>query len=154
MFRAVNASGGTAYDRVTLEDADDAIVLGKAGSAQASRKVLEWLYTCHLPDGTVVEKSAVSAEDLKRQLPGAEITGGRPSVKWPPAEVEDPTHAWFAGYVSSRSSYLQGTNPGGLHVAIVVLMEYGGHGGSAAGPVARDMLQMLVDRQNGRGELE
>jgi penicillin-binding protein 2 len=55
----------------------------------------------------------------------AEVGGGRPD------------HAWFAGYVPADQP----------RVAFVVVLEHGGSGGKAAGPVARAFVQKLLDRQ-------
>jgi penicillin-binding protein 2 len=45
-----------------------------------------------------------------------------------------PDHAWFAGYVpAERPRY-----------AFVVVLEHGGSGGAAAGPVARRFVEELL----------
>lgn len=45
-------------------------------------------------------------------------------------------HAWFAGYAPADHP----------RVAFVVVLEHGGSGGKAAGPVAREFVQMLVEQ--------
>jgi penicillin-binding protein 2 len=49
-------------------------------------------------------------------------------------------HAWFAGYAPYD-------NP---KVAIAVFVEYGGHGGEAAAPVAAKILELLFPKKNDR----
>ncbi|HVW03159.1 MAG TPA: penicillin-binding transpeptidase domain-containing protein, partial [Planctomycetaceae bacterium] len=45
-----------------------------------------------------------------------------------------PDHAWFAGYVpADRPRY-----------AFVVVLEHSGSGGKAAGPVARDLVKVML----------
>ncbi|QDU36758.1 Penicillin-binding protein PbpB [Maioricimonas rarisocia] len=54
-----------------------------------------------------------------------------------------PDHAWFAGYVPADRP----------RVAFVVVLEHGGSGSRAAGPLARELVQALLDRgfiQGGR----
>ncbi len=46
-------------------------------------------------------------------------------------------HAWFAGYAPAVSP----------QVAFVVLVEHGGSGGRAAGPIAKDLVQQLLAEQ-------
>ncbi len=149
MFRVVNTPGGTGWQHATLDDAGDCVLVGKTGSAQAPRIVLERLYTCHMPDGTVIEHAAPRYEVAARRFPDAKITGGRPCRFWPAPEVEeDPTHAWFIGYLTRRQEYLS-SRCSGVHVAVVVLIEYGGHGGGAAGPVALELIRDVLRRQAG-----
>lgn len=45
-------------------------------------------------------------------------------------------HAWFAGYAPAEHP----------RIAFVVVLEHGGSGGKAAGPVARDFIQMLLEK--------
>jgi penicillin-binding protein 2 len=51
------------------------------------------------------------------------------------AENGGPDHAWFAGYVPADRP----------QVAFVVVLEHGGSGGKAAGPVAKKFVQVLLD---------
>jgi penicillin-binding protein 2 len=148
MYRAVNEVGGSAHSYATLTDAGDYVLLGKTGTATARRRVVEQLYTVHLPDGSVREEVAPSAQALKRKYPGATVAGGRPQKYWPPEEI-DPSHAWFAGYLAPKSNYLEPASGPHLSVAIAVVVEYAGHGGPGAGPLAREMLQTVLQRQDG-----
>ena len=47
-----------------------------------------------------------------------------------------PDHAWFAGYVPADHP----------RVAFVVVLEHGGSGGRAAGPLARELVQALLEQ--------
>jgi penicillin-binding protein 2 len=49
-------------------------------------------------------------------------------------------HAWFASYAPADAP----------EIVVVALVEHGGHGGSAAGPVAQKVLQAWWDKKNGR----
>jgi len=51
-------------------------------------------------------------------------------------------HAWFV-------SYLPAENP---RLAIAVLVEHGGHGGSAAAPVAAKLARAFLENENGAGD--
>ncbi len=49
--------------------------------------------------------------------------------------IDNPSHAWFIGYVPAHQP----------RYAIVVLLEQGGSGGKNAGPVARKMIERLLN---------
>ena len=51
------------------------------------------------------------------------------------AETNGADHAWFAGYVPAERP----------RVAFVVVLEHGGSGGKAAGPVARQFVSSLLE---------
>jgi penicillin-binding protein 2 len=48
--------------------------------------------------------------------------------------VEHRDHAWFATYVPARDP----------RIAVAVIVEHGGHGGSAAAPVARKVIEAFL----------
>lgn len=50
------------------------------------------------------------------------------------AETNDVDHAWFAGYVPAEQP----------RIAFVIVLEHGGSGGKAAGPVAHQFVQSLL----------
>lgn len=143
MYKAVNEYGGTAYgpEKATLEDAEY-VLLGKTGTAEERGRTVEWQFTCRFPDGQVNTIVAANRDELLADYePGLrpEIIGRQSFIRVP-ADEEDPTHAWFAGYLVLRRSALQpATAPGSLAIAVVI--EYGGHGGAVASPVARDVLR-------------
>lgn len=151
MYRTVHALGGTAYK--AFHDADlelgEYVILGKTGSATANRKIVERLYTCHFPDGATREVTARSREQVERQFPEATIVGGRAATLWPPPDVE-PTHAWFAGYVTSRDRYLDSGDNGDCRIAFAVIIEYGGHGGTGAAPLAFQAIREALAWHRGR----
>lgn len=49
--------------------------------------------------------------------------------------IDNPSHAWFIGYVPAHQP----------RYAIVVLLEQGGSGGKNAGPLARKMIERLLN---------
>jgi penicillin-binding protein 2 len=158
MYEVVNRAGGTAYgqERAMLEGRDH-VLLGKTGSAEVVQgRTVAWKFYCHLPDGRVQEiiapdrESALAKADCppeqRRQIT---ITGRRSYHRYPP-DTQDPyTHAWFTGYLAPRQGYLRDVRDDPRAVAIAVVIEYAGHGGDVAAPVARDMLQIFLDEQGG-----
>ena len=52
------------------------------------------------------------------------------------AQTSGVDHAWFAGYVPAERP----------RIAFVVVLEHGGSGGKAAGPVAHDFVKTLIDK--------
>jgi penicillin-binding protein 2 len=63
---------------------------------------------------------------------------GRPRAEKMPYEFRD--HAWFVAYVPADTPF-----------AVVVLVEHGGHGGSAAAPLAREMIRRYFYHKQGEG---
>ena len=145
MYKVVNERGGTAYGplRATLAGADDPVMLGKTGSAEAP--ALEWFYRCRFPDGSEKTIKAHSFRELKDRYP----EGQKPEYLSQADAGEYPTHGWFVGYVTSRSQYLDPAVNGELNVAIAIVVEYAGHGGVVAASVARDMMQAMITLHRG-----
>ncbi len=145
MFRAVNVKGGTGFENARLTDAGDYILLGKTGTAEGSRRIQRY-YTIHLPDGSTKEDVGYSRSEVQRRYRGANVVAQeRIANSYPPPEF-NPTHAWFAGYLTTRQRYLEPTSGGRMNVAIAVLIEYAGHGGEAAAPVALEMIRAVLER--------
>ena len=155
MYKAANEHGGTAFgpDRATLSDSNY-IILGKTGSAEVKiGRTIETLFVCHLPDGRVQE---ITAPDLDAALaqtdcPPADrakikVAGTRSAKRYPPDPPEPYTQAWFIGYLAPKGNYLAPVRSGQAAVAIAVILEYTGHGGEYAAPVAGDMLRIYLKR--------
>lgn len=153
MYKVVNEQGGTAFGphRAQFEGFEDYVLLGKTGSAQGYRRAIAWTFTCHMPDGSVQEVVRAYSDParLQLELPEARISGVRASRRWPGSEVRDPTHAWFIGYLTGRGQHHRDCRGGNLQVAVAVVIEYGGHGGETASPVASSVIQAVLHRQTG-----
>ena len=67
------------------------------------------------------------------RLPGVSIAGKTGTAETGP---EKPDHAWFTGYVPAE-------NP---QYVIVVVLEHGGSGSKAAGPIARELVRSMMER--------
>ena len=67
------------------------------------------------------------------RLPGVAIAGKTGTAESSPGK---PDHAWFTGYVPAE-------NP---RFVVVVVLEHGGSGSKAAGPIARELVRSLADR--------
>lgn len=144
MYRVVNQRGGTAYGRAVLSDPGDCVLLGKTGSAEA--RALEWYYTCRFPDGSIQEIRAPNSRSILSRYDDDKkptILGQRKLDEY------EETHSWFVGYLAPRRDYLKPVTANDLAVAIVVVIEYAGHGGEVAAPVAADMLESVILRQRG-----
>ncbi len=151
MHKAVNERGGTAFgpDRATIDDAEYTL-LGKTGSAEARGHTVEWTYVCHFPDGRVEEIIAGSRESLLARYSADEqpkITGWRWHKRYPPGEP--PTHSWFIGYLAPKGRHREAITDEPGAFAIAVLVEYCGHGGEVAAPLARDMINSVLLRYRG-----
>ncbi len=154
MHDAVNRHGGTAYgpERATIQDAEY-VLLGKTGSAQVVRgRTVETRFFCHLPDGRVQEIVApdraaalAKADCPPEQRDQITVTGWRSHRRFPPDAPQPYTHAWFVGYLAPRNDYLADVRTGTSSIALAVVVEYAGHGGEVASPVARDMLQTILE---------
>lgn len=145
LYKVVNEQGGRAYGplRAKLAGEEEFVLLGKTGSAEAP--ALERLYRCRFPDGTEKTIKARTFRELRNRYP----EGQKPEyISQEDAQVY-PTHGWFVGYLATRGHYLEPAISGELNVAIAVIVEYAGHGGAVAAPVARDMLQALITLHRG-----
>ncbi|HPD31383.1 MAG TPA: penicillin-binding transpeptidase domain-containing protein [Phycisphaerae bacterium] len=145
LYKVVNEQGGTAYGplRAKLAGEEEFVLLGKTGSAEAP--ALERLYRCRFPDGTEKTIKARTFRELRNRYP----EGQKPEyISQEDAQVY-PTHGWFVGYLTTRGHYLEPAIDGELNVAIAVIVEYAGHGGAVAAPVARDMLQAMITLHRG-----
>jgi cell division protein FtsI/penicillin-binding protein 2 len=159
MYKAVNEPGGTAHGekRGTLGD-PQFVLLGKTGSAEVPLgRTVERLYVCHLPDGRVQEIVAADQAGALAQAdcPPADrdkikVAGSRSYRRYPPDPPESYTHAWFIGYLAPRGRHLAPVQTGQGGVAIAVVIEYTGHGGEVAAPVARDMLRSFLSHIRGQ----
>jgi len=156
MWRVVNETGGTA-DVAKLRMTGYSMC-GKTGSAQATQRVLTRTITFEWPDGRREEIVAINEPDAREMLRarhpeaaslGADIrvVGSHSLTRYPPMGPEDklPSHAWFIGF-SQAADTPRGAAPRGRVLAISVLIEYGGSGGHAAGPVARDIMEAAIER--------
>ncbi len=65
------------------------------------------------------------------QIPGVSVAGKTGTAENQPGQ---PTHAWFIGFAPAQ-------NP---QVAVAVLIEHGGVGGTAAAPIAREVMQAVL----------
>jgi penicillin-binding protein 2 len=130
MVRVVNSKAGTGR----AAERADMLVAGKTGSAQAAslrRKIFD----------PMTKKQA--RDEKRRLLWGEEI---RPSIHSNPnpdapwyrdtgregSDRPTLTHSWYIGYAPADKP----------QVAFAVMIEYGGAGGSAAGSVAKDIIEL------------
>jgi penicillin-binding protein 2 len=145
MYKVVNEQGGTAYGplRAKLTGADEFVLLGKTGSAEAPP--LESLYRCRFPDGSEKTIRGRTFREVRSRYP----EGQKPEYISQEDAQAYPTHGWFIGYLTSKGQYLEPAVNGELDVAIAVMIEYAGHGGAVAAPVARDMLQAMITLHRG-----
>ncbi len=145
MWRVTNEPGGTAY--VARLDRKDFQLCGKTGSAQASPRVLSWRYTFELPDGRHESIVAASREEALAALaaPGARQVERVAAEVFPTSMPDDklPSHAWFIGY-TQPSGTPRGAAPRERALAISVLIEFGSSGGRNAGPVAKQIAEMIL----------
>lgn len=66
------------------------------------------------------------------RIDGAEVGGKTGTAQWGDGR---PPHAWFIGYA----------NKGDRKVAVAVIVEGGGYGSEAAAPIARDIMEAVID---------
>jgi penicillin-binding protein 2 len=149
MWRVVNEPGGTG--QMARLGSDRYALCGKTGSAQAVPRVLNRAYIFEWPGGkreTVVAKSKEYALASFEESP-PKIVGWRAHDRFPAWTPNDPlpAHAWFIGYTQAADTP-RGAPPRGKSYAISVLVEYGESGGKVAGPIARQIAELLVKTAN------
>lgn len=128
MVKVVNtrAGSGTALKR------DDIVVAGKTGTAQAAP------FTFRKRDENGVVLRDATGRVIREELRLSTRGNPNPIAPWYRGTGQsgtDRAHAWFIGFAPAE-------NP---KIAFCVLVEYGGGGGSAAAPIARDIVQACVD---------
>ncbi len=145
-WRVVNERGATAYGARIVSD--DYEMCGKTGSAQASRRVIRKWYKLRWPDGRTARVVASSKREALARFPDEtpDVIADGIEELFPPRGADDklPSHAWFIAYTQSKDTP-RGSAPRGRSYAISVLIEYGGSGGKVAGPVAKEIAEMLVE---------
>lgn len=149
MYQAVNAQGGTAFGTEQLRGLGPYVVLGKTGSAEVSPP--EWIYTCRFPNGAVESYRSRTAKSLVEQWAPEQ----RPEIvnRTCPPEY-DRTHGWFIGYLAPRGRYLEPVTSADLSIAVAVVVEYAGHGGEVAAPIAADLIDAALLRVRGQAPPE
>lgn len=148
MWRVVNERGGTGtHARLTR---DDYVMCGKTGSAQASPRPVTYRYTFEWPDGrreTVIDYLEQDAlERFADEKP--ERVGKHAVERYPALEAGEPlpSHAWFMGFTQPADTP-RGDEPQGRVYAIAVIIEYGGSGGRVAGPIAKQIAEHLLAKE-------
>jgi penicillin-binding protein 2 len=85
-----------------------------------------------------VEGLEIAGKTGTAQVVRLKGTGERQRTDAMPYAFRD--HAWFVAYV-----------PADTPIAVVVLVEHGGHGGAAAAPLAREMIKRYFHHRQGEG---
>lgn len=141
MDRVINDRSATAYE---YAHSDRVRLAGKTGSAEADLiklwKVSYTVFRDGLPqrrDDYAFDRQRFVQDTLAVEPEAADFTYER--VVYPTVadeeERESLAHAWFMGYAPADRP----------RVAVVVLIEYGMAGGSAAGPVFRDIAHKCLE---------
>jgi peptidoglycan glycosyltransferase len=81
----------------------------------------------------MMESVVTSGTGTAAQIPGVPVAGKTGTAENVPGQ---PTHAWFIGFAPA-------THP---RVAVAVIVEHGGVGGSTAAPIARQVMQAVLGR--------
>lgn len=142
LHRCVSEVGGTAYKHARLDNLE---ICGKTGSAQCVSRVVATRFTFADSAGGTQSIIAPTVENARESLGLAGDTPVERSEavdRWPPnrpGKDTPPTHAWFAGFAPFERP----------KIALAVIVEYGGGGGSTAGPVGRAIFQALLESPHG-----
>jgi peptidoglycan glycosyltransferase len=110
--------------------APDLSVLSRTSPTELSRAV-----TPRVADEltTMMERVVTSGTGTAAQVPGVTVAGKTGTAENVPGK---PTHAWFICFAPAQ-------NP---QVAVAVIVENGGVGGTAAAPIAQRVLRTLLHR--------
>ncbi len=130
MLMSTFASGGAIWQPYLVADAQH---FGKLIEHLGQPKLLKRLTLSERSMALVregLEQVVKSGTGGAAQIPGIRVAGKTGTAQ--AAKGED--HAWFVAYAPVE-------NP---QVACAVLVEHGGHGGSAAAPIAHDLLAMVL----------
>jgi len=125
MIDVTNDESGTGR-QLKRSDTHGITVAGKTGTAQATPFVIKR----KKPDGTT--------ESIPQQPSTFDVPNPDPRLQWYRGydpEGNNLKHAWFIGFAPAE-------NP---KIAFAVMVEYGGSGGTVAGPIAKGLLDALVE---------
>ncbi len=129
MIKVVNSRAGSGYEMLHREDVQ---IAGKTGTAQAAR----FSIPVRNQHGQIVRDPTGKVQ--REFLEPSTDDHVNPRAPWYRGHGEggkDLTHAWFIGFAPAN-------NP---QIAFAVLVEYGGAGGTAAAPIAREILEACVE---------
>ena len=167
MYQVVNVTGGTATSFAKLEPSPY-VLCGKSGSAQTTRWITEYRVDYHDGDGerskTVSANNGRFARDefVRQMMPEESVPRDQaeriraelrdsiiratPAAKWPAEVSEDRrhSHAWFVAFLQPKGADGLPDWNAQARIAIAVLLEFGGSGGKASGPVCRDVAEMII----------
>lgn len=155
LYAVVNSPDGTAYRYARFAD-DRYALCGKTGSATTHPRPVSYKVTYKTADGretfTILPAgSYVEAKGtFQRRYPEADadsatITIHRRYPPAPPAEGGRHADAWFAGYLQRIGPDHQPLYDVPPRIAFAVLVEYGGSGGRASGPIAQQIAGIIID---------
>jgi len=147
MWRVVNERGGTAARYASL-DRHDYDLCGKTGSAQTPPRPVAYRYTFEWPDGRRESAVAYLEEDARTAVApdtAVRCVGRHVVDRYPRLDEGErlPSHAWFIGYTQPATTP-RGERPSGRVYAIAVIIEFGGSGGTVAGPIAKNIAEYLL----------
>jgi penicillin-binding protein 2 len=139
MFQVINDPNATGYKYAYT---DLCPLAAKTGSAQAPPRAIEWEMSWKDPaTGKLIKQTTTNTDKFYQSAPvPRKIINQRAITFYPtlrPEDQKDETgrtkdlaHAWFVGYAPANHP----------RIVTVVFIEYGLAGGSAAGPVFRDIM--------------
>lgn len=130
MIEVVNTRAGSAYHFVRR---DDLLIAGKTGTAQGTPVKVA------LRNAAGKEIKDKDGKVRRRELVPSSPMNPNPEAPWYRGwgkEGTDLNHSWFIGFAPAE-------NP---KIAFAVMLEYGGSGGAGAGLIARDVIDLCVER--------
>ena len=148
------ANGGTRYKPLILKSVKtvdgDIVIQNKRqviGKLPASKKTLAIVKkglweVVHNPKGTG-RISYIKGIDISGKTGTAQVVGRKNNPDLSEKDLPDhfKAHAWFVAYAPS-------VDP---QIAVVVLVEHGEHGSSAAGPIAREIIRTYLEKDKYNG---
>jgi len=148
------ANGGTRYKPLILKSVKtvdgDIVIQNKRqviGKLNASKKTLAivkkglW-QVVHNPKGTG-RIAYIKGIDISGKTGTAQVVGRKNDPDLSEKDLSDhfKDHAWFVAYAPSVDS----------QIAVAVLVEHGGHGSSAAAPIAREIIRIYLEKDEYNG---
>jgi penicillin-binding protein 2 len=136
------ASGGDFKQPHLLKDAQNIGERRVSISESTVEKVTQGMYGVVNEGGGTGAAIKLQGIEFCGKSGTAQVIGENAKTRFGKGDKKFNNNAWFVGYAPRRDP----------EIAVAVLVEEGGHGASASGPIARDIIKAYYDKKAKKGQ--